>query len=172
MSPVDKYYEISESWPAGATWFFNGLVTQVVGVPASIGITITVPVGGEAQVLSVRIFTGTLGAGRALALYHRAPSTYTLQQLMGGTFTTANSIFGPSIRAHDGTITSDTNGAIGVPYMPYLVSGGDQIHLTCASLANGETITLAIRMRIRGKAPTVAAFGAGVALTTTTEEVN
>lgn len=149
-----------------AEWAYKGNVTQVVGVPDPIGMTITPGVGNMFLLKSITLVAGTFGGARTISINHVNSGAAQLMKLMSVALTTGQVVTGPNLRVNVSTILADTVNAIGAPFLPYYIGGTDYFAIHGAALANTEVLTFLLRgLILTGNLPTTTVVGTGVTLT-------
>ena len=142
------------------------MATQPVGVPASMGYTITIPDGERGLFLGGRIGPDNYGAARFIECDIIDGGALPIFRLVNQNLDN-QSVYFPSVLVSI-TKTNNTISVLGVPYMPLLLLQAWVIRVRGGSLANTETLSSKFHIATRVFPPTIAAIGAGVNLTTET----
>lgn len=153
----------------GVTNLISGTITQVVAAPSPIGIRLTIPKGTEMELLSYRLSAGDTGGGRTYTILHLDAAGDRVMLIDLDALDNTN-IYGPVSRTSI-TQTTATVDALGVPSIPYLISGTDILSFEGASLLDTETFKIVARLRIRGKIPALTALGAGISVAGFTNKI-
>ena len=149
-------------WLGGATCKVDGTIAQIAAAPTPMGFRIACAQGTEFYLLSYHIKIGTVGAARATTVKHVDSGNNPVMGIFSLSLDDNWTGYGPVLRTVADDQQSDHADTIGVPYIPYLIPGGEKLQLTGASLANGETYTIRIRLRLRGAIPTLEAIGTDI----------
>lgn len=145
------------TWPFGRTWNFRGVMTQQAAGGGSLVYHITIGAGTELIIQSIQLGADDYAAGRTANISILSSAVAVIASLQ--TASVDNQTLGiPADRV------ASTAGAVlnSTPQLTRLVGGDDQlIRVRADALAQNETLTVAIRARIRGIKPTVATTGSG-----------
>jgi len=148
---------------------YNGIATQPVGVPGLMGITLAMPGTVRWELSYIRIGNDNYGSARLIDAYIVNSSGVVIIKIGAVTIDNLRHIF-PSLKTLTDDDTEDDS-TLGVP--PKLLLGSTQgISLRAASLANAETLTVELVLRMRGLVagfPSIVALGAGVTLSAETK---
>lgn len=152
--------------PTGIIWHCDQVATQPVGVPASMGYTLTLPAGERGMLLGGVFGPDNYGANRTITAVVNI--TGAKIGIIANLSMDNARIFGPPVLTNPSTAVNSTAASLGLPYMPFILPESSVIQVTGASLANTETLTGNILIATRILPPISAAIGSGVTLTTDT----
>ena len=160
-----------DNWKGGATCKIDGTIAQTAAASANFGFRLVCPEGTEYEVLSWRMSVGAVAAARTTTLLHVDSSNAAVMELVAVSMDDNQRYNGPVRKVILDDQTADTVNNIGWPIIPYPIAGGEKILFNVASAADGETWTMAIRVRIRGAIPTLEAVGTDVSVANLTVTV-
>jgi len=164
--------QLDDIWRGGATCKVDGTITQITAAPTPIGIAISCQIGSEFEILSIRLSMGTVAAARVVNVSHVTSADAEVLQFIAVTLD-SNQVYRGPIQTVilDDQVADTPQSAVGLPYTPYMISGGEKIRITLLSAADTEVLTIKIRLRVRGAMPNFAAIGASISVATFTATV-
>lgn len=143
----------NQNWLAGATWHFSTVFKQTNAGGGNITVAIIPGEGNEFILMGYHIGKDDYAAGRTVSVSIRDVLGNFLMPI--DTVSVDNQdIYGPPKRVIVSTTVGSTVGAIGLPD-GFIFSGTDKLVFNASSLVQNEELTIDLRLRIKGVAPTV-----------------
>lgn len=144
------------TWPAGSMWAYHAVFTQSNAGGGNVLIQITPGAGTEVILQSVQIGPDDYAADRtgAIQLMDSEGTPNRVARLIPLAAIDNEVMMWPSINA-----TADFTHLW--PGQQIIMTGADQLRIYLNAFAQNETITVAIRARLRGQIPVITTTGSG-----------